>query len=49
MTSKLVMLPSIPDTSEVVPPHPFETFCPLTDYSDFEANVMHSAIHAARS
>ena len=39
------MLPSIPDTSKVVLPHPFETFHPLTDYSNFEANV----IRAARS
>ena len=43
------MLPSIPDTSEVVPPHPFETFYPLTDYSNFEADVIHPAIHAAHS
>ena len=43
------MLPSIPDTSEVVPPHPFETFYPLTDYSNFEADVIHLAIHAAHS
>ena len=43
------MLPSIPDTSKVVPPHPFETFCLLTDYSNFEANVIHPAIHAACS
>ena len=43
------MSPSIPDTSKVILPHPFETFCPLTDYSDFEANVIHPAIHVARS
>jgi hypothetical protein len=43
------MLPSIPDTSKVVPPHPFETFCPSPNYSDFEANVIHPAIHAACS
>ena len=43
------MLPSIPDTSKVVPPHPFETFRPSTDYSDFEADVIRPAIHAACS
>ena len=43
------MSPSIPDTSKVVPPHPFETFRPSTDYSNFEANVIHPAIRAARS
>jgi hypothetical protein len=43
------MSPSIPDTSKVILPHPFETFCPSTDYSDFEANVIHPAIHVARS
>ena len=43
------MSPSIPDTSKVVPPHPFETFRPLTDYSDFEADVIRPAIRAARS
>ena len=49
MTSKLAMLPSIPDTSKVVLPHPFETFHPSTNYSNFEANVIHPAICAARS
>ena len=48
-TSKSAMSPSIPDTSKVVPPHPFETFRPLTDYSNFEANVICPAIRAARS
>ena len=43
------MLPSIPDTSKVVLPHPFETFRPSTDYSNFEANVICPAICAARS
>ena len=43
------MLPSIPYTSKVVLPHPFETFCPLTDYSDFEADVIRPAICAACS
>ena len=43
------MSPSIPDTSKVVLPHPFETFCPSTDYSNFEANVIHPAICVARS
>ena len=43
------MSPSIPDTSKVVPPHPFETFRPSTDYSNFEANVIRPAICAARS
>ena len=43
------MSPSIPDTSKVVPPHPFETFHPLTDYSDFEADVIRPAICAACS
>ena len=43
------MLPSIPDASKVVLPHPFETFRPLTNYSNFEANVIHPAICAARS
>ena len=43
------MSPSIPDTSKVVLPHPFETFHPLTDYSNFEANVIHPAIRAAHS
>ena len=41
------MSPSIPDTSKVVPPHPFETFRPSTDYSNFEANVIRPAIRAA--
>jgi hypothetical protein len=49
MTSKSAMSPSIPDTSKVVLPHPFETFCPLTDYSNFEANVIRPAICAAHS
>ena len=49
MTSKSAMLPSIPDTSKVVLPHPFETFHPSTDYSNFEANVIPPAIRAARS
>ena len=43
------MLPSIPDTSKVVPPHPFETFRPSTDYSNFKANVICPAIRAAHS
>ena len=43
------MSPSIPDTSKVVLPHPFETFHPSTDYSNFEANVIPPAIRAARS
>jgi hypothetical protein len=43
------MSPSIPDTSKVVPPHPFETFRPSTDYSNFEADVIRPAIRAARS
>ena len=43
------MSPAIPDTSKVVLPHPFETFCPSTDYSNFEANVICPAIRAARS
>ena len=43
------MSPSIPDTSKVVPPHPFETFRPSTDYSNFEADVIRPAIHAACS
>ena len=43
------MSPSIPDTSEVVPPHPFETFRPSTDYSNFEADVIRPAICAAHS
>ena len=43
------MLPSIPDTSKVVPPHPFETFCPSTDYSNFEADVICPAIRAVHS
>ena len=49
MTSKLAMLPSIPATSKVVPPHPFETFHPSTHYSNFEADVIHPAIRAANS
>jgi hypothetical protein len=49
MTSKSAMSPSIPDTSKVVLPHPFETFGPSTDYSNFEANVIHPANRAARS
>ena len=49
MISKLVMSPSITDTSKVVPPHPFETFCPSTNYSNFEANVICPAICAAHS
>ena len=48
-TSKSAMSPSIPDTSKVVLPHPFETFHPSTNYSNFEANVIHPAICAARS
>ena len=48
-TSKSAMLPSIPDTSKVVLPHPFETFCPSTDYSNFEADVIRPAIRAAHS
>ena len=43
------MLPSIPDTSKVIPPHPFETFHPLTDYSNSEANVICPAIRAELS
>ena len=43
------MLPSIPDTSKVILPHPFETFHPSTDYSSFEGDVICPAIHAARS
>ena len=43
------MSPSIPDTSKVVPPHPFEMFRPSTDYSNFEADVIRPAIHAACS
>ena len=43
------MLPSIPDTSKIILPHPFETFRPSTNYTDFEANVIHPAIHAASS
>ena len=43
------MLPSIPDMSKVVLPHPFETFFPLTDYSNFQADVIHPAICAAHS
>ena len=43
------MLPSIPDTFKVVPPHPFETFRPSTDYSIFEADVIRPAIRAAHS
>ena len=43
------MSPSIPDTSKVVLPHPFETFRPSTDYSNFEADVIRPAIHAACS
>ena len=46
-TSKSAISPSIPDTSKVVPPHPFETFCLLTNYSNFEADVTRPAIHAA--
>ena len=49
MTSKLVMSPSISDISKVVPPHLFETFCQSTNYSDFEADVIGPAIHAACS
>ena len=37
------------DGNETIPPHPFETFCPSTDYSNFEADVIHPAIRAARS
>ena len=48
-TSKLAMLSSIPDTSKVVLPHPFETFHSLTNYSNFEANIIHPAICAAHS
>ena len=48
-TSKSAMLPSIPDTSKVILPHPFETFHPLTDYSNFEADVIRPAIRAACS
>jgi hypothetical protein len=43
------MSPSIPDISKVIPPHPFETFCPSTDYSNFEADVIRPAIRAAHS
>ena len=43
------MLPSIPDASKVVLPHPFETFRPLTNYSNFEADVIPPAICAACS
>ena len=43
------MLPSIPDTSKVIPPHPFETFHPSTNYSNFEANVICPAIRAGCS
>src|ERR1700683_378567 len=43
---KFAMSPSIPDTSKVVLPHPFETFCPSTNYS---ANIIRPAIHAACS
>ena len=43
------MSPSIPDTSKVVPPHPFETFHPSTNYSNFEADVIRPAIRAACS
>ena len=46
-TSKSAMLPSIPDTSKVVLSHAFKTFCPSTNYSNFEADVIHPAIHAA--
>ena len=49
MTSKSAMSPSIPNTSKVVPPHPFESFRPSTDYSNFEADVIHPAIRAAHS
>ena len=49
MTSKSAMSPSIPDTSKVVPPHPFKTFHPSTDYSNFKANVICPAIRAAHS
>ena len=48
-TSKSAMSSSIPDTSKVGLPHPFDTFRPLTDYSNFEANVICPAIRAARS
>ena len=48
-TSKSAMSSSIPDTSKVVLPHPFETFYPSTDYSNFEADVIHPAIRAAHS
>ena len=43
------MSPSIPDTSKVILSHPFDTFHPSTDYSNFEANVIHPAIRAACS
>ena len=49
MTSKSAMLPSIPDTSKVVLPHPFETFRPLTNCSNFGADVICPAICAAHS
>jgi hypothetical protein len=47
--SKLAGLLSILGTSKVVPQHPFETFCPSTNYSDFEANVICPAIRTAHS
>ena len=43
------MSPSISDTSKFVLPHPFETFCTSTNYPNYEANVIHPAIHAAHS
>ena len=43
------MSPSILDTSKVVPPHPFRTFCPSSNYCDFEADVICPAICAAHS
>ena len=43
------MSPSIPDTSKVILPHPFENFRPSTDYCNFEADVIHPAIRVARS
>jgi hypothetical protein len=43
------MSPSIPDTSKVVLPHPFETFCPSTDHFNFEADVIRPAIGAVCS
>ena len=49
MTSKSAMSPSIPDTSKVVLPHPFETFYSLTDYSNLEADVICPTIRAAHS